>query len=109
MNHMSQNEEQFVETVDVRDLNQVRWPVIRFFASRYVDRLELQRRKRQLLATGRWEVIRAVPQREASGEASTQVFDLYGTPASSPDGSKSRRGSSGQAWCHGLAWEVVGD
>jgi hypothetical protein len=85
---MSINEEQFVETVDVRELRQVRWPIIRFFASRFVDRLELQLRKRQLLATGRWKVIRAVPKREPSGEASTYVFDLYGTPASWPGGSR---------------------
>jgi hypothetical protein len=36
-------------------------------------------------------VIRAVPQRDASGEASAQVFDLYGTPASSPSDSSPRR------------------
>lgn len=78
---MSRNDEQFVETVDVRELRQLRWPIIRLFASRFVDGLELQLRKRQLLATARWNMIRAVPQREPSGQASTHVFDLYGTPA----------------------------
>jgi hypothetical protein len=81
---MSQNEEQFVETVDVRDVKQLRSPIIRFFASRFADQLTLELRKRQLLATGRWKLIRAVPRSEGSEEASTQVFDLYGTPASSP-------------------------
>ena len=89
--HMSQNEEQYVETADVRQLRQVHWPIIRLFASHFVDQLELQLRKRQLLATGRWTVIRSVPQRELSGGASTHVFDLYGRAASSASRSHPRR------------------
>ena len=87
---MTKREEEFLGTVDVREHRQVHWPIIGVFARRFVDQLELRQYKRQLLATGRWKVIRAVPQRKPSGDLSTHVFDLFGTPESAPVGRQPR-------------------
>ena len=78
---MTQATEHFLETVDVRDLNELRWPIVRLLAPAFVDRMELRRHKQRLLETGRWERIRAIPCRHSDGKVSTQVFELYGTPA----------------------------
>jgi hypothetical protein len=78
---MKQPTEQFLETIDVRDLHELRWPIVRLLSPSFVDRMELRRHKQRLLETGRWDRIRAIPYRHSDGKVSTQVFELYGTPA----------------------------
>lgn len=78
---MTHPTEQFLETIDVRELNELRWPIVRLLAPSFVDRMELRRHNRRLLETGLWDRIRAVPYRHPDGKVSSQVFELYGTPA----------------------------
>ena len=78
---MAQPTEHFLGTVDVRELHQLHWPILRLLTRSFVERLELQRYKRHLLASGRWDRIRAVPHRSGSGQTSPHLFDLYGVPA----------------------------
>ena len=96
---MSQQTEDHLAAIDVRHLHEFDWPITRLLARPFVERLELQRYKRQLLASGRWERIRAVPHRDGSGEVSPHVFDLYGVPASDHAGgaNASRIGGAGRA------------
>jgi hypothetical protein len=78
---MPRQKEQFIGTVDVHELNEFDWPIIRLLARSFVERLELRRHKQRLLASGQWDRIRAIPRRDSSGGVSPRVFDLYGVPA----------------------------
>ena len=78
---MPQQIEHFIGTVDVRELHELDWPIVRLLAPSFVERLELRRYKRHLLTSGRWDRVRAVPRRDSSGGVSPHVFDLYGVPA----------------------------
>ena len=75
-----QQDEEFIGTVDVWELSQLRWPIMRFFASKLLAELELGRYLQGLLATGRWTAVRVVPHRDPSGAPVTHVFDVYGVP-----------------------------
>src|SRR5207248_4258773 len=77
---MSQLSEQFLGAIDVRELHELHWPIMRLLARSFVERLELQRYKRHLLASGRWNRVRAVPHRDRSAAVSPYLFDLYGVP-----------------------------
>jgi hypothetical protein len=70
--------EEFIETVDVWSLRQIRWPVMRALCRRYVEERELRLYERDLLATRRWSVVRCVPQPSASGDCPAHLFDVYG-------------------------------
>ena len=50
---MPQQTEHFIGTVDVRELHELDWPIVRLLAPSFVERLELRRYKRHLLASGR--------------------------------------------------------
>jgi hypothetical protein len=76
---MSQGAEEFIETVDIRQLHERDSQILRLFAVSFLDRLAFGRYQRRLLATGRWERLRAEPRRDGESGASS-VFDLYGTP-----------------------------
>jgi hypothetical protein len=78
---MREQKQHFIETVDVRELRELDWPIVRLLAPSFVERLELRRYKRHLLASGQWDRIRAIPRRDSSGGVSPNVFDLYGVPA----------------------------
>ena len=78
---MPQQTEHFIETVDVRELHELDWPIVRLMAPSFVERLELRRYKRHLLTSGRWDRVRAVPRRDSSGGVSPHLFDLYGVLA----------------------------
>jgi hypothetical protein len=84
---MSQQTEQFLGTVDVRDLHEFDWPILRLLTPSFVERLELQCHKRRLLASERWDRIRAVPYRNADGKVSSHTFELYGVPAPNAEAS----------------------
>jgi hypothetical protein len=73
---MTQPNEQFIRSLDIRSLHELNWPIFRLLARSFVERLELQRYKRKLLSSGQWERIRAVPRTDRP-----HVFDLYGRPA----------------------------
>ena len=77
---MTQFTEQFIGTVDVRTLHDLDWPIFRLLARAYVERLELRRYKRQILASGEWDRVRAVPHKSRP-----HLFDLYGVPAPRAD------------------------
>ena len=74
------NEDEFIETVDLWQLRQVRWPFMRLLSPHFVAEVELGRCMKRLLADGRWGVIRVVPHQE-DGRPSDHVFDVYGQSA----------------------------
>jgi hypothetical protein len=73
-------EEQLITTIDIRELRQLRWPIMRLLTPHFVWEMELGRYLKGLMATHRWRSIRAVPHHEAYGP-SHHVFDVYGYPA----------------------------
>jgi hypothetical protein len=73
--------EQFIGTVDVWQLRQRRWPIMRCFARQFVEEQELEAYMRQLLASGEWSFVRALPRVEAEDRGKrAHIFDVYGTP-----------------------------
>ncbi len=78
---MSQAEQQFIATIDIQELRQLHWPIMRLLAPHFVEELELGRYMKGLLATRRWRDVRVVPHRMETGELSKHVFDVYGESA----------------------------
>lgn len=71
--------EEFIDTVDVHQLRtQPLWPIMRVFAPRFVDEVELNRYLRRVLASDRWSVVRVVPHVDERGMPSQHIFDVYG-------------------------------
>lgn len=70
-----------IATLDVWQLRKLRWPIMRVFARRFVERAELRRYVRELLASGEWADVIAVP-REDSAFPSREphLFEIYGVP-----------------------------
>jgi hypothetical protein len=56
------------------------WPILRVFARRFVERAELRRHLRSLLASGDWTQVVAVPRPDAAYPRETHLFDIYGVP-----------------------------
>ncbi len=73
-------DEQFIGTVDVWQLNQMRRPILRVFARTYVDQLELRHHLQGLLGTGVWRSVRAVPHVDPARRYQ-HVFDIFGRSA----------------------------
>jgi len=73
--------EEFIGTIDVWALRHVRWPLMNMLARKFVDTRELCAYERDLLASGRWAVVRTEPHIGDAGTASTHLFDVYGVPA----------------------------
>ncbi len=71
--------EEFIGTVDVWQLKQVRWPIVGVLATRYIDHLELTRYVRGLLSSGRRRNVHAVPHIEEQ-HRHERLYDLYGEP-----------------------------
>jgi hypothetical protein len=67
-----------IGTVNVWELHHFRAPIQRIVARRAIDRLELDHYLRELLATRRWDVVRAVPRCEDDGHPSDHVYEVYG-------------------------------
>jgi hypothetical protein len=82
---MTNQSEQFLGTVDVRELHELDWPIVRLVSPSFVEGLELQRYKRRLLDSHKWDRVRAVPYRDINGTASSHRFELYGIRAPSAD------------------------
>lgn len=73
----SELHEEFIETVDVWQLRQLRWPILRFLAPRFLEERELDRYMRGLLASGRWTCVRVSPQAPAAS-VRPHIFEVYG-------------------------------
>lgn len=65
-------------TVDVRQLRTLRWGLLRELFPAFVEEIELGRYLRQLLARRENSAVAIEPHRDASGQLSTHVFDVYG-------------------------------
>jgi hypothetical protein len=77
-------DEERIGTVDVWQLHHFKAPILRIVARRAIDRLELNHYLDELLATHRWDVVRAVPRVEDGGHPSEHVYDLFGHSWSVP-------------------------
>jgi hypothetical protein len=86
--------EELIGTVNVWDLRRFCWPILRIFARRVVDDLELGRYLKDLLATGRWDEVRVVPHRNADGSLSDHVFDTYGRPVDRANATRQPRAAT---------------
>jgi hypothetical protein len=75
---MDTGQEEFIETVDVRQLRNLDWPVLRVLCRGFVEHRELRQYERNLLDQHRWKMIRCVPHLAESGKASTHLYDVYG-------------------------------
>ena len=79
---MSQPHEELIGTVDVSRLTSgIRWMIMRPFAPRFVEEVELGRYLRGLLATRRWSTVRVAPHLDERGVPSGHIFDVFGVPA----------------------------
>lgn len=81
---MSFVNEQHLGIVDTWRLHHYNWPIQRLFAGRAVRHLERAHAMKDLLATGRWDVVRADPHPKADGHLSDHVYDVYGRPVATP-------------------------
>jgi hypothetical protein len=68
----------YIATLDVWQLRQLRWPIMRVFARRFVEQAELRRYLRELLAGGAWADVIAVPRDDDTVRREPHVFDIYG-------------------------------
>jgi len=75
---MLESSEERIGTVNVWELHHFKAPIQRIFARHAIDHLELNFYLRTLLATRRWDVVRAVPHHDGDGPASDHIYDLYG-------------------------------
>jgi len=83
---MTGQQDEFIDTVDVRELKSgIRWMITRVLSRRFAEDLERGRYLRRLLDTRRWSVVRVVPHTDRLGLPSTHVFDVYGVPSASSD------------------------
>jgi hypothetical protein len=64
-------------TVDVRELNTVKWGPIRAMFPSFVEEIELGRYLKALLAPDRCHAVRVQLHRDEEGRQSTHVFDVY--------------------------------
>ena len=70
-------EEELIGIVDTWQLRQLRWPILRFFARRFVEQRELDHYVNALLATGRWSRVHTTPS-PAGTASSPHIFEVYG-------------------------------
>ncbi len=70
----------YIARLDVWQLRKLRWPIMRAFAPRYVERAELRRYQRELLESGQWAEVVAVPRDDTAHPREQHLFDIYGVP-----------------------------
>ena len=68
---------EFLATVDVRELNTLRWGPVRAMFPEFVEEIELGRFLKRLLAKRKCIAVSIQPHRLADGKPSTHVFDVY--------------------------------
>jgi hypothetical protein len=71
-------------TVDVRELNTVKWGPFRAMFPHFVEEIELGRYLRTLLATDQCHAVEVQLHRDPDGRRSTHVFDIYRRNESDP-------------------------
>ena len=71
----------FIETVDICQLNRLRWPFMRLLSHEFVEQQERGRYERELLASGRWSMVRTVPHVGDGARVQPHLFDVYGWAA----------------------------
>jgi hypothetical protein len=76
--------EERIGTVNVWELHHFRAPIQRIVARRAIDHLELDQYLRDLLASHRWDVVRAVPWVDDQGRPSDHVYEIYGRSWAAP-------------------------
>jgi hypothetical protein len=69
--------EELLETVDACHLETLSWGPLRAMFPRFAERVELERHVGQLLATGRCHAVRIEQHRQADGQLSVHIFDVY--------------------------------
>jgi hypothetical protein len=70
-------DEQAVATVDVAQLNTLRWGPMRQLFPSFVENIELGRYLKGLLASEECQAVQLEPHRNANGTALPRVFDVY--------------------------------
>jgi hypothetical protein len=70
--------EELIGIVDTWHLRQLRWPILRLFARRFVEQRELEHYVQMLLASGRWSSVHTIPSTRDSAR-SPHIFEVYGT------------------------------
>lgn len=73
----SQNSRELLATVDARELETIRWGPLRQLFPRFVEEIELGRYLKRLLATNQCRAVEIEPHRDANGQPSTHVFDVF--------------------------------
>lgn len=68
----------YIATLDVWQLRQLRWPIMRVFARRFVERAELRRYIRELLNGGEWADVVTLPRQDGAYAREPHLFDVYG-------------------------------
>jgi hypothetical protein len=81
---MSFASEQHLGVVDTWRKLHFNWPIQRLLARRAGRRPELAYAMNEVLATGRWDLVRAQPHRQFDGRPSDHLYDLYARPAGTP-------------------------
>jgi hypothetical protein len=64
-------------TIDVRELNTLRWGPLRQMFPRFVEEIELARYLKKLLVTERCRAVQVEPHRDPDGRPSTHIFDVF--------------------------------
>jgi hypothetical protein len=79
---MSQAAEEFIETVDIRQLHERYSQILRLFVGSFLDRLAFGCSQGRLLVTGRWERLRAEPRRDGRSGVSRSLSTSMGLRSS---------------------------
>jgi len=84
---MAYPDEQFIAHVDTMLLHHLHWPILGLLTRHYVEHLELRYHLDELLASGTWLTVRAVPHptRPCPAGGTTTEFDIFGRAPSSAD------------------------
>jgi hypothetical protein len=64
-------------TVNVAQLNSLRWGPMRQICPSFVEEIELGRYLRRLLASAECQTVQLEPHRDAAGAVQPHVFDVY--------------------------------
>ena len=66
-----------VTTVDVRKLNTLMWGPLRVMFPSFAEEIELARYLKRVLAHSQCKAVQIEPHRDASGQPSTHIFDVF--------------------------------
>jgi hypothetical protein len=69
--------DELIAIIDARELQGIRWGIMRQMFPKFVEEVELGRYLRTLLTSGHHGVVRIEPHHDADGRPSTHIFDVY--------------------------------